>query len=70
MRKNAQIVTLSIVAAASIIFGMVLGRGPDGTVHTSPRSEAAPAAGERSPGGCGQCPDPLTILLSPTSPRR
>jgi len=45
MRKNAQIVTFSIVAAASIIFGMVLAGGAKWTPSSLAESEAAPAAG-------------------------
>src|SRR3989454_386079 len=62
MRKNAQIVTFSIVAAASIIFGMVLAGGAKWTPSSLAESEAAPAAGRAvSPTGGGNAPIHVTI---------
>src|SRR6266581_1824804 len=62
MRKNAQIVTFSIVAAASIIFGMVLAGGAKWTPSSLAESEAAPAAGRVvSPAGGGNAPIHVTI---------
>ena len=52
MRKNAQIFTLSIVAAVSIIFGMVLAGGDKWTPSTLAETATTPAA-ERTVSAAG-----------------